>query len=118
MPGSQGSCSKGRSVLGCQALVETACRMYAPNMPHLEKLITRLNLPESCLKIFDRNTYSIVFQVMQQRCVVSRDEVDGGDGTGYDPLYLPANIWQEQTARNIVHVVDASLPPLLSQLVD
>ena len=46
---------KGGEFLGVKrSWDETACRMYSPNIPHLGKLITRLNIPESCLKIFDR----------------------------------------------------------------
>ena len=86
---------------------ETACRMYTKNAPHLDKLVAKLNIDRQFLKIYDKKRFGVVFQVMQQRCAISKD------GT-YDPIYLPAKILAEQSASNIAHAVESSLPELSS----
>ena len=87
---------------------ETACRMYAGSMPHLERLIKGLDIDPSCLTVFDKKRFGVVFQVMQQRCAVAGARCK----KPFEPFYLPAKILAQQTASNIVHALQTSLPEL------
>ena len=89
---------------------ETACRFYAQDAPQLQKLIEQLDVDKDLLKVFDSKRLGVVFQIMQQRCAVARDD-------NWEPIYLAAKILENTTASNMVACLEESLPELATSRV-